>query len=242
MRLDDVALVLAPTVRSRAYVQALMQRGLVPGRAYLLPGTAQHSPVDGEISLELRPDGGRFNFRPNADLIGLLHEAGIRFEELPSADINGEACRETLQAAGEDMLVYSGLGGVLLKDSLLGIGKKFIHVHGGYAPQYRGSTAFYFSFLEQGVAGATAMILDNGIDTGAVIKRRQYRLIPGLSIDYVLDPSIRADLLVDVLGERAVGAAFDARRIENEVERTYFVIHPVLKHIALQRNELVESI
>ena len=71
-------------------------------------------------------------------------------------------------------------------------------------------------------------------------KGRHYPPPPGgFDVDYKYDRAIRADLLVEVL--RSYGAEGALSPIPNTGPgRTYYVIHPVLKHIALLSQE-VES-
>ena len=55
-----------------------------------------------------------------------------------------------LKEAGPEIIIYSGYGGVILKEKVLSQGKKFLHVHGGFLPQYKGSTTNYYSILNEG--------------------------------------------------------------------------------------------
>ena len=45
-----------------------------------------------------------------------------------------------------------------------GLKPLFLHVHGGWAPEYRGSTAFYYGVVREHFLGTTAMWLDEGIE------------------------------------------------------------------------------
>lgn|GEM_PF-1934382 len=151
------------------------------------------------------------------------------------ADVNNPDIVAAIADAPGDTIVYFGLGGVILGKALLGCGKRFLHIHGGYAPRYRGSTAFYYSLLRERSMGATALWLGNRIDAGPVLARRRYPPPKGVDIDRVGDPMIRAHLLSEVLrGRRDTGAFADAFR-DDAGATTYHVIHPVLKHLALRR-------
>ena len=81
---------------------------------------------------------------------------------------------------------------------------------------------------------ASAIILDQQIDTGPVLARKHYPAPPlGTDIDCRYDTAIRADLLLEVLrGYHATG------RLDVEIQQagqghSYYVIHPLLKHLAL---------
>ena len=56
-----------------------------------------------------------------------------------------------------EVIIYSGYGGGIIGKRLLGIDKKFLHVHGGYLPDYPGSTTNYFSILKEDKVGASAI-------------------------------------------------------------------------------------
>ena len=78
--------------------------------------------------------------------------------------------------------------------------------------------------------------VDQGIDSGPIVARRHYPPPPGIDVDLVYDSVIRADLLVRVLRDFAETREWP--RIEDTGSgTTYYVIHPVLKHLALLSNE-----
>lgn len=233
--LDDLAFVAAPTFRSRAYAQAMAARGLVPARLLVLPGDEPAWPGDAEVVCDLRGDGRPSRFRPAepaaATLSGLVGECVT----LPSADLDDPGVASAIAALPGDVVLYSGFGGVLVPPCLLGLGKRFLHVHGGLAPAYRGSTAFYYSLLRDGAMGAAALWLEAKIDAGPIVARRAYAPPAGVDLDRAGDPMVRADLLCEVLADRRDAGRFpEGERMDDGAE-TYHVIHPVLKHLALRR-------
>ena len=130
-------------------------------------------------------------------------------------------------------MIYSGYGGQLVGTAALDLGFDFLHLHGGWLPDYRGSTTVYYSWLKEGRCGVSALILDKEIDSGPIVARRHYPLPPrGMDVDSYYDNMIRADLLVDIMRDFAADGTLP--RIPNEGGGlTYYVIHPVLKHMAL---------
>ena len=52
-------------------------------------------------------------------------------------------------------------------------------------------------------------------------------------IDYGFDPKIRSNLLVDVLKELVSKGTHAMERQKTGQGETYYIIHPVLKHIAV---------
>jgi methionyl-tRNA formyltransferase len=235
MTVLPIALLLANTFRSRAYAQMLAASGLAPSVVLAIPGVEpawRGAPV-------VRVDGLRgvagdpVEFRPGEPAAATL--AGVPWIALPDDDINAAATRQRLLSDTSDVIVYSGMPGVILRRELLSSGRRFLHVHGGVAPAYRGSTAFYYSLLREGAMGVTALWLAEGLDAGPIIRRRAFAPPAGHEIDRVVDPLARAVMLADLLAEfRETGTFPPPVAAEGEAE-TYHVIHPVLKHLALRR-------
>lgn len=225
----DVAFLFAPGFRSRAYAQAMQQRGLVPALAIKLEGAEPE--WTGRQHIESKT--ARLTFRPAEPAADTLAAMAVPIQPL-SGMVNSAAAVEAVRALSQPIVVYCGPGGVILREPMLNTGKRFLHVHGGVAPHYRGSTAFYFSLLRDGRIGASALYLDKGIDTGPIIMTKSHPPEPGIDIDRALDPMIRADVLCDVLTIIARGTIPNPPPASRE-GTTYHVIHPVLKHLALRK-------
>lgn len=232
--LEDVGLVLAPTFRSRAYVQMLAARDLRPAVSFLMPGEELRWDGDEEIVLRLRADAEPFHFRPGVPVRETVAAQGWPAVELPTSDVNAREAIAALSGAAIPILIYSGLPKGVLRKPLLATGLRFLHAHGGYLPAYRGATGFYFGMLDKGRLGISAIWIDEGIDTGPIVMREWYEPIAGIEIDRVLDPAARADLLAQILIHVRATGAFPAMSQTGAAE-SYFVIHPVLKHLALRR-------
>ena len=142
--------------------------------------------------------------------------------------------QESITLCPAKYMIYSGYGGYILKPHLFQLGKKYIHVHAGMLPQYRGSTTVYYSILHEKMLGASAIFLTPGLDEGDIIYSQQFSLPEdSVDVDYIYEPYARAVVLVAALqkyfvdGDRSV-----VLQTETGAE-TYFIIHPVLKHLAL---------
>ena len=133
------------------------------------------------------------------------------------------------------LTVFSGFGGEIVTADTLDAGAPLLHVHSGWLPDYRGSTTIYYSILADRTCGVSAILLGEDIDTGPLVARRRYPLpSPGLDIDYVYDSAIRADLLADVVTAwQANGGRFADLDRQPCDGTTYYIIHPVLKRLAL---------
>ncbi|MDB9702496.1 formyltransferase family protein [Rhodospirillales bacterium] len=235
MKLDGVILVAAYTARSRAYAQAIKHAGL----------TIEHVVLLGDPTIDTRTETFSSNdkvkdlFLPQLDtpLRETCDAAGWPITKIACSSINDSIVEETLRALTPTTIIYSGFSGQLVGSNMLSMGMNILHIHAGRLPDYRGSTTIYYSWLIENQCGVSAILLDQGIDTGPVIARRQYPPPPhGMNVDHLYDSALRADLLVDVLTRYSENN--ELPKIETEPDgQTYFVIHPVLKHIALLQKQ-----
>ena len=149
-------------------------------------------------------------------------------------DINDNCVIECLRNRPEEVFIYSGFGGVLLKKKLLGVEKKFLHAHGGYLPTYKGSTTQYYSILKENKIAASTLFLEEIIDSGPVLMRRKFNVPSNkVELDYFVDPIVRSIVLAETIKEYTRRMQWNAIKINEQNTTTYFIIHPVLKHIAI---------
>jgi len=231
--LPGIGLILAPTFRSRAYVQALAHAGFTPEICLAIPGDEEQLLGRCPAPFPLEGVEAPFQFEPDIPANTFAEDAGWIVETLPETDINSAANIAVLSERNVDVLVYSGLPRALLKREILSLPTRFLHVHGGYLPVYSGATGFYFGLLAEGKLGNTAFWMDQGVDTGAILDRAWYPADHDPDIDRILDPVTRADLLVRVLRRRVMDGAFGEAKNLTTTEH-FYVIHPVLKHLALR--------
>ncbi len=233
MKLEGVVLLSAVTRRSQAYAQALANAGLMPDRVIVFEDSA--APKNPPTPASLTPPGFTI-FTP--DLSEPLRETCARdnwnVTEIDAGNVNSPEVGKAVADTGARLVVYSGYGGQLVGGDLLDLGVPIVHCHSGWLPDYKGSTTVYYSWLEEGRCGVSAILLDKGIDTGQIISRQHYPLPPsGMDVDHVFDNAIRADTLVRVLLAFSKNGALTPESTETGAEKTFYVIHPVLKHLVL---------
>lgn len=225
-----MAAILCNSARSKAYIQRLVSLGLLPERVIFLGdetrGTKTASP--GRWEGLFLPDLGQ---APTVTCTA----AGIPVTHIKAANVNDPAVRAALQDHKVRVVLYAGLGGQIVSADTLNSGAQFLHMHSGWLPEYRGSTTLYYALLNGDMPAVSALWLDPQIDTGPVLARRAYpRPAPGMEVDQLYDASIRADLMGQIVSNIAQhgtdGLASDP--LEGS-ECVYYVIHPVLKHVAL---------
>jgi len=232
MRLEGVVLLAAPTSRSQAYLQALVAGDLYPEHVIAMGEAVSPDHIDVDngrswkgISL---PNSGE-------SLMTTCMRAEIPVVRCAGKDVNAEDVVFAVREVRPKIVIYSGYGGQIIGDKMLGSGPQFLHVHSGWLPEYRGSTTIYYALLHGEDPGVTALILDRNIDTGPILARRHYpKPHPGMDIDRVYDAAIRADLLVRVLSDYArTGCLSSLNHQTSDKGVNYYVIHPVLKHMAI---------
>ena len=76
------------------------------------------------------------------------------------------------------------------------------------------------------------MFLSDELDCGDVIDSNIYKLPNNINIDNEVDPELRTDMLIRTLRkEEMIG------KPQMMIGNLYYVIHPVLKHIAILKVE-----
>lgn len=231
MVLNDFALLASDTARSKAYLQAMIQRNKLPAICIVYSDDLQ------KITEEAGQYKGQLEekyFDIEKPIICSLEESDIPYIFVANKDINSRQMEDVLKSISQKYLIYSGYGGYILKPHLFRMEKKFLHVHAGILPQYRGSTTVYYSYLQEGVFGATAIFLSEGIDEGEVIIGDTFEIPKEpVNMDYIYEPYIRSQVLLKVLDKYLMEGELMSKQQGWEGAETYFIIHPVLKHIAL---------
>lgn len=232
------------TSRSRAYAQAMLQAGIrpenilifgpenggLPGQSDRVTGTKDVNPAT-EIFL---PD----HSIPLGETCRLL---GSDIAQINVDDINHPQVLKELKHFAPSLVVYSGYGAQIVGKKALALAP-FLHVHSGWLPDERGSTTLYYGWLQKNRCGVSAILLSESIDTGPIIRRKEYPP-PSKNIDpdHVYDGAIRADLLVEVLQEYDARGKFISMITQSGEGTSYYVIHPVLKHLARLRRNYPET-
>lgn len=220
-----LGIILTPDARSKAYIQKIVKNNLTI-EEYIFLNNHQDEPEfsDSEINTSKN-----FGFDLSEPVLDTLQKNKISFTEFDFVDINHPKLIEFLESSSCDVFIFSGGG--ILRDNILSIGKKFIHFHPGIVPDYRGSTCFYYAILNDNKCGVTAFFMDKNLDTGKVIYQKTFEPPNHEFGDNVYDPFIRSETLVEVIkNNHYASKTLQEQSSEGE---TYYIIHPVLKHISI---------
>ena len=231
--------ILANTARSQAYLQTLIKENLKPAKVFILDDNNKRRL--GKISNKteiLKNNNKLYSFKfsiinPKEDLITTLSKTDISYSIIDTPDINSNDVYLALSKCDVKYVVVSVYAGQILKSEILSLEKKYIHVHCGKLPYYRGSTTIYYSLLETNKVAASAIIINEGIDTGDIIcfKEFDFDFDPQL-IDLIFDPLLRAVVLIFAL--KYLSKNYKKPVLQNESDgEDYFIIHPLLKHLVI---------
>lgn len=220
----------------------LERAGLLPGRLLYLVDDEASTPEAELRSKQDPPEGPILPEDPTLEASvpppERLAPRGVEVEHIPTVDPNSDRCREALRGAPGGVVVYSGPGGTILDGATLQAADQFLHVHAGMLPAYRGSTTIYYSLLNGDACGATAFLMTQGLDQGPVVHSRSFPPPQDPeTLDLYYDPWIRAKVLVEVLERYQATGQFEARPQDPDDGETYFIIHPVLKHLSILGQE-----
>ncbi|MCX6799446.1 MAG: formyltransferase family protein, partial [Candidatus Diapherotrites archaeon] len=237
---ENVGILLVENNRAKAYLQMLASSGLLPSHAILISSSRLGALMPDRVyaffanlyshafkNWRLKQAQA---FNANEPLVCTLAKNRIPYVRVAASNCNDKKVIELLKKLEGEYAIYCGGG--ILKEEVLSLGKKFIHVHPGRLPQYKGSTCFYYSIIKEGKCSATAFFMTPAIDAGDIILQKDFPMPKNIDIDNVYDPLIRAHTLVETMKKYSKTKKLEARKQHGNGE-TYFVIHPVLKHIAV---------
>ncbi|MDG0811898.1 formyltransferase family protein [Cohnella rhizosphaerae] len=234
--LQEFVLLGTNSARTKAYLQIMAKAGYRPGSVVLMaadPDKIYQERIEyHESAIDFNANSDYFNLKE--PVLVTLERLQLPYQVLLTDSVNSIETKQALEKSLASYVIYSGFGGQIVKKEVLALGKRFLHIHPGVVPTYRGSTTVYYSLLKEGRIGASAIFLEEQIDAGPIIKTKWFELKnihPDL--DYIVDPFIRADLLKEVISDYLNIGYFQERSQSKEMGETYYIIHPVLKHISI---------
>jgi len=152
-----------------------------------------------------------------------------------AADLNSEDSVEFVRCVSPTIAVFAG-GGMIRSKLLSTCGDGILNCHMGSLPKYRGMDVVEWPFLEEGRQARPAVtvhFMDNGVDTGPIVKIFEIPRQGCLSIE-----DIRVS--ADGLKVSAIVGAIEAHRddtLNSRLQpigagRQYYVMHSMLNKIA----------
>ena len=171
------------------------------------------------------------SFDEKESVLSTLQKHKIKHHYVESLDPNDDEVVAKVNKLPERTCVYSGPGGKILRSGLFETGKSFIHAHPGKLPSYKGSTTIYYSLLIHGTISVSVIELNENLDEGDIFSIDDFKFRAGSSLDYVIDPCVRAYSLLKFFKKQNKG------KKQDKIGNTFYIIHPVLKHLAVIKNK-----
>ena len=233
MILEKVILLAGFTARTQAYVQALVNKGYEPEHTILF---GPEKPIlPGQTSEVWAPESIPWLFLPDLNIAArkTIEENNWGHSRLDCYNVNDPRVAEAIKALNPSMVIYSGYGSQIIEPALFDMGVPLLHMHSGFLPEYKGSTTIYYSWIKEQSCGVSAIFLLPGIDEGPIVLKKRFPLPPvRVDPDYIYDCAIRAETLIEVMNKYVEKNEFPQAEQQTEKGNTYYVIHPLLKHIA----------
>jgi len=232
-----IGILLQPSLRSIAYLSVMEELGVAPQEVVLMN-------VSIPVLDAIRTEGRQYHYKEqffdvDLDIHQTLVDWGCVTHMVSTGSANDSQVHAALDQCESTQFLFTG-GGILSKETL-SRGKTFIHAHPGYLPEFRGSTCFYYSLLTDLSLAATVFFMEEKIDTGQIIARQRFRMnyqvekSQPLFVDYILDPYIRAETLKKALVQYIKKGLFEQKPQPLAARPAYYVMHPLLRHLAINR-------
>lgn len=228
----EPVLIGADTPRCRAYAAAVEHSGTGPIRGIFYAGRAASR-------MRRHPERetiDRIWYPPVGESAGdIFSRNGWEQQWLDASTINEAQVRDALKASRAPFAIFAGKPGEIVSPDVLALGIPILHLHPGALPAQRGSTTIYYSILKKKPISVSALLLASEIDAGPILDVREYPVPPpDTDLDVSFDVAIRSDALIHILDRyRREGHLPPALSYPQGEAELYFVVHPVLKHIAL---------
>lgn len=162
----------------------------------------------------------------------IVHEEEVTTRAFKN--VNNNACRKYIAGFRPDVIVA---GGRILKPETFAIPSKgTVNLHPGILPEFRGSDPVEWALLEDGPIGASVHLVDEGIDSGSILAKKEIAPEKGDTREVVYEKCYRAGaaLLGDILADFDRYAR-DAVPQDPSAGKTYRHIKPRLRRKALKK-------
>ncbi len=239
MILNDLCMIYWPSLRSLAYIDIMRQLHCVPAKVIFISSDIQYPT---KLLYEWTTYKYDNYFNISFDPLEYLQAKGSETVFIPKvSSINDSAIQNILQQCSFPFCLFSG-GGIIKKETLRCFNGHWIHIHPGILPEYRGSTCFYYSYLQESKVYASAFIMSEILDSGKVIEELSFEINYPLKkdqlyfLDYLLDSYIRAQALKKFLIKLANKISIDPKYPKRHIERqAYYVAHPMIRYLAIEK-------
>jgi len=227
-KFKNLAILCAKNSRSIAYLDTLKKNKILPNTIILMDVKKNYK------HLKIKKNNF-FNSSFDIDLFSSQNH--INLIKIKNSKINDLKCIQATKNLKENYIIYAANYGDILSKKYFYLKKKFIHVHPGKLPEYKGSTTYYYEILKKNSISYSVIFQNSKIDNGKIIYSCTYDLkklkIKKSEIDHVHDPYLRSLILLNVILKLKKMKKLKSKKQAKKNQKTYYVIHPILKHISI---------
>lgn len=235
VNLSNVVLLLGYNPRAQCYAQAMRHLGYAP--AEVITFGAPEKDIPRSVNCP-DLDSAVFSFSPdlNETLSETIQDAGWSWTHCDADNVNDPEILSLIKGRNPEIVVYAGYGGQIVGRDLLQVIPQFLHMHCGLLPEYRGSTTIYYSWLKENTCGVSAILMNENIDEGPIVMKQSFPAPPpDADVDLFYDNTLRAHVFMKCMQTVNDAGTLPVLEEQSEDGELFFVIHPVLKHIALMQ-------
>tara|TARA_Y100000590_G_C15490372_1_gene927504 strand:+ start:47 stop:760 length:714 start_codon:yes stop_codon:yes gene_type:complete len=227
-------LIASDTPRSRAYIDQMIKNGLLPKKVIFI----KKNSIAEKLKFRANP-----YFDNETNLLNkLLSLKKIKIENIKVNSSNDIKCLRSVINSKEKFFIFSSNPGEILRKEYFDHDKTYLHVHPGKLPKFKGSTPYYYEILNEKKITFTSLIMSHKLDEGRILLSKSFNAkklkhFDKSTMDDVLDPYFRSLLLIETLKKCQYKKKNFTKlpKKNNRKYLSYFVIHPVLKNIAIFR-------
>ena len=227
-KLNNLAILCAINSRSVAYLDILKKKKLLPSTIILIDVKKSYR------NLKIKKNK---YFETGLNLNKYALQNNIKLIKIKNKKINDNKCLAAVKSLREKYIIYAANYGDILSKKYFNLGKKFIHVHPGKLPQYKGSTTFYYEILQKNSVSYSVIFQNVKIDHGKIIYSHTFKLknkkISKSKLDHVFDPYLRSLVLAKVINKLKKFNKLVGKKQRKRYSKIYYIIHPLLKHISI---------
>ena len=234
--LNKLGIILFPSTRSLAFLDILNKNNIILNEVIVMGSWPF---LNDDLLDESKKYQYNNFFNLNDDIDSTLKAITNKIKYVNSTDINSEELYNIINPRRCPQYIFTGGG--ILKDKILSKGVDFIHVHPGDINNYRGSTCFYYSYLNEGVISCTSFIMKREIDKGEVINicnishNIKIEQDQKLFIDYIFDPLIRALTLEKLLHQVKINPYIKTFMLKKYNKHQFHIAHPMIRCLFSQK-------
>ena len=167
-------------------------------------------------------------------ILKLINKEKISFKSFKSDNIDQKRIVNFLLNLKEKVFVYSGYTSKIIKNKHILNKKILLHSHTGKLPEYKGSTTIYYSLIKNKKIYCTTFVMNNEIDKGKILLIKKYKLMKEIKNIDKYDNQIRAKNMLLTLNNFNQLIKSKKKYTNVEKNKNYFIIHPILRYIALK--------